>query len=69
MEKGQVQITRKSEPNPPQGVVVWLLQTIAAVAVAILPLECQASPACSCHGDGVSEHSNTHVSIELNSEL
>ena len=41
-------------PRPPQGVVVWLLQTTVAVAVATPPLECQVSPACSCHVADVS---------------
>ena len=40
----------------PPDVVVWLLQTVVAVVVATLPLECQVSPACSCHGDDVSAH-------------
>ena len=35
-------------------VVVWLLQTIAVVGVATLPLECQVSPAYSYHGDDAS---------------
>lgn len=37
-----------------QDVVVWLLQTIAVVGVATLPLECQVFLAYSCHGDDAS---------------
>ena len=46
--------THIGRPRPPQDVVVWLLQTTVAVAVATPPLECQVSPACSFHVADVS---------------
>lgn len=40
--------------HPLRDVAVWLLQTIAAVGAATLPLECQVFPAYFCHGDDAS---------------